>query len=86
MGALYNPLDGHLDPSGATNAYALAAKHYGAEIYRRTMVESLERRPDRTWTVVTNNGPIHTEHVINAGGLWAREVGRMVGLELPVPL
>ena len=59
-------------------------KMNAAEVYRHTMVESLEHRADGTWTVNTNKGTIHAEHVVNAGGLWAREVGRMVGIELPV--
>jgi len=84
VGALYDPLDGHGDPSGITNAYAKAARIQGAEIYRHTKVEELIKRQDGSWDVVTDQGTITTEHVVNAGGLWAREVGRMVGLELPV--
>ena len=44
----------------------------------------LQHRPDGTWDVVTEHGTIHADHVVNAGGLWARECGRMVGLELPI--
>ena len=84
VGALYDPLDGHGDPSGITQAYAKAARVQGAEVYRHTKVEDLVRRPQGGWDVVTNQGTITCEHVVNAGGLWAREVGRMVGLELPV--
>jgi len=83
-GALYNPDEGHLDPSGTTHAYAKAARVGGAEVYRHTKVEDLTQRPDATWDVITNKGNIHADHVVNAGGLWAREVGRMVGLELPL--
>ncbi|HXA68898.1 MAG TPA: FAD-dependent oxidoreductase [Stellaceae bacterium] len=83
-GALYDPIEGHVDPAGVTNAYAKAARIQGAEIYRFTRVTALEHRPDGSWTVITDKGNIHAEHVVNAGGLWAREVGRMVGLELPV--
>ena len=83
-GALYDPIEGHLDPSGTTHAYAKAAKVNGAEIYLRNKVEELVQRPDGGWDVITENGTIHAEHVVNAGGLWAREVGRMVGIELPV--
>ncbi|GIS89030.1 MAG: hypothetical protein CM1200mP18_17400 [Gammaproteobacteria bacterium] len=43
-----------------------------------------QQNQDGSWRVITEQGEIHTEHVVNAGGLWAREVGRMVGLELPV--
>ncbi|MDJ0685704.1 MAG: FAD-dependent oxidoreductase [Alphaproteobacteria bacterium] len=84
IGALYDPLDGHLDPSGTTHAYAKSARIGGAEIYLRNPVTDLQPRPDGSWDVVTEQGTIHAEHVVNAGGLWAREVGRMVGLELPV--
>ncbi|HUK09170.1 MAG TPA: FAD-dependent oxidoreductase [Stellaceae bacterium] len=83
-GALYDPIEGHVDPAGVTNAYAKAARVQGAEVYRFTRVTALEHRPDGSWTVITDRGNIHAEHVVNAGGLWAREVGRMVGLELPV--
>ncbi|MDF1749013.1 MAG: FAD-binding oxidoreductase, partial [Alphaproteobacteria bacterium] len=84
LGALWTPLHGHLDPSGTTHAYAKAAKLQGAEIYLRNRVTDLQQNPDGTWTVVTEQGTIQADHVVNAGGLWAREVGRMVGLELPV--
>lgn len=84
VGALYNPLEGHVDPNGVTNAYAKAARNKGAEVHRFTMVKALAPRTDGTWDVVTDKGTIHAEHVVNAGGLWAREVGRMVGLELPI--
>ncbi len=84
VGAMWDPIEGHVDPSGVTNAYAICARQAGAEIYRQTWVSGLEQRADSTWTVITDKGEIHAEHVVNAGGLWAREVGRMVGLELPV--
>ncbi len=83
-GALWNPMEGHLDPSGTTHAYAKAARANGAEIVLRNPVLGIERRPDGAWDVVTKNGTVRALHVVNAGGLWAREVGRMVGLELPV--
>ena len=47
-------------------------------------MSDLRQRPDGTWDVITDSGEIHAEHIVNAGGLWAREVGRMIGLELPV--
>ncbi|TPN91531.1 FAD-dependent oxidoreductase [Mesorhizobium sp. B1-1-5] len=84
VGAVRNKEDGHLDPSGVTHAYAKAARKLGAEVERFTKVEDIVRRPDGLWRVITNKGDIVAEHVVNAGGLWAREVGRMVGLELPV--
>ena len=84
IGALYDPLEGHVDPSGVTHAYAKAARLGGAEVYRFTRVTDLTPRSDGAWDVVTDKGTIRADHVVNAGGLWAREVGRMVGLELPI--
>ena len=84
IGALYDPNEGHLDPSGTTHAYAKAARLGGATIEIQTKVEKLEPRADGGWNVITNKGTIVAEHMVNAGGLWAREVGRMVGIELPV--
>lgn len=84
VGALYNNLEGHVDPTGVTNAYAIAARKAGADVHRFNRVIETMQRQDGTWDVVTEKGTVHADHVINAGGLWAREVGRMVGLELPV--
>ena len=84
LGGLYDPLDGHLDPSGTTHAYAKAARMAGAEIVTHCMVRETNPRPDGTWDVVTDTGTIHAEHVVNAAGLWAREVGAMAGCYLPL--
>ncbi|MFO1150912.1 MAG: FAD-dependent oxidoreductase [Alsobacter sp.] len=84
VGAMWDPLEGHLDPYGTTHAYAKSARLNGAEIVVRNRVLDVVQREDGTWSVVTEQGTIHAEHVVNAGGLWARECGRMVGLELPV--
>ena len=84
IGALYDPLDGHLDPSGTTHAYARAARMGGATIETHCMVKETNQRPDGTWDVVTDKGTVHAEHVVNAGGLWAREVGAMAGVYLPL--
>ena len=84
VGAMWDPVEGHLDPSGTTHAYAKAARIGGADIVLRNRVTDLTQTPDGTWSVVTELGTVQAEHVVNAGGLWAREVGRMVGLELPV--
>ncbi len=84
VGALYDPIEGHVDPWGVTNAYAKAATLQGATVEKHNRVVELLHRPDGSWDVVTEKGTIHAEHVVNAGGLWAREVGRMVGLELPI--
>ncbi len=84
LGGILDPIEGHIDPSGVTLAYAKSAQLGGAEIVKQTRVIDTRARPDGSWDVITNQGTVHAEHVVNAGGLWAREVGRMVGLELPV--
>jgi len=84
LGGLYDPLDGHLDPSGTTHAYARAAKMGGAEIVLHTKVIATTPRPDGTWDVVTDKGTIHAEHLVNAAGLWAREVAAMASCYLPL--
>ena len=84
LGALYDPLDGHLDPSGTTQAYARAARMAGAEIVLRNPVHETNPLADGTWQVVTENGTIIAEHVVNAAGLWAREVGALAGVYLPL--
>ncbi|MDP4892144.1 FAD-dependent oxidoreductase [Cypionkella sp.] len=83
VGALYDPLDGHLDPSGTTHAYAKAARMGGAEIVLHNRV--LETNPTAEgWEVVTEKGTVYCEHLVNAGGLWAREIGAMAGVYLPL--
>ncbi len=85
VGALYDEDEGSVDPYGVTHAYAICARNRGAEVYLDTWVTDLEQRADGTWDVITDRDhTIHAEHVVNAGGLWAREVGRMAGIELPV--
>ncbi len=84
VGAMWDPVEGHLDPSGTTHAYAKAARKLGAEIVLRNRVIELTQDADGTWNVVTEQGTVRCEHVVNCGGLWAREIGRMVGLELPL--
>jgi dimethylglycine dehydrogenase len=84
VGAMLDAADGNLDPEGTTHAYAKSARINGAEIYQGTRVTELQHRRDGSWDVITDKGSIHAEHVVNCGGLWAREVGRMAGIELPV--
>jgi dimethylglycine dehydrogenase len=84
IGALWRADGGHCDPSGTTHAYVKAAQQLGASVERFTRVLSLTPRPDGSWDVLTDKGTVHTEHVVNCAGLWAREVGHMVGIELPV--
>lgn len=82
--AMYEPLAGHVDPSGVTQAYAQGARNNGALIHRFTPVLETNPRADGGWEVVTPNGNIQSEAVVNVAGLWAREVARLAGLELPL--
>ena len=84
IGALHDPLDGHLDPSGTTMAYARAARLQGAEIHLRNRVLDLVANADGSWQVVSEEGTFTAEYVVNAAGLWAREVAAMAGVYLPL--
>lgn len=84
FGGLWSDREGHIDPSAVVHAYARAAKNRGAAIHEHTKVESLSQRADGMWEVHTDKGLVLAEHVVNAGGLWAKQVGRMAGVELPV--
>jgi len=84
IGALWRADGGHCDPSGTTHAYVKAAQQLGASVERFTRVVSLTPRRDGSWDILTDKGAIRAEHVVNCAGLWAREVGHMAGIELPV--
>ncbi|MCP9483048.1 FAD-dependent oxidoreductase [Shimia sp. CNT1-13L.2] len=81
---MWEPDGGNVDPSGVTNAYAVGARQRGAEINRFTPVIGTEQQPDGSWIVKTTKGDIHTEWVINAAGLWGREVAKLAGIEVPL--
>ncbi|MFA8443124.1 FAD-dependent oxidoreductase [Yoonia sp.] len=81
---MYEPDGGNVDPSGVTNAYAIGARQRGAEIYRFTPVTATVPQPDGSWIVETPKGNIKTEWVINAAGLWGREVAQLAGITLPL--
>ncbi|WP_372884134.1 FAD-dependent oxidoreductase [Shimia sp.] len=82
--ALWDDQDGDLDPSGATYAFAKAARVHGAQYFTHTPVTATRQRADGSWDVTTPKGVINAEHIVNCGGLWAREVGHMQGINLPV--
>jgi dimethylglycine dehydrogenase len=82
-GGLYDEHEGYMDPHGTTHAYVGAAKKRGAEVVLRNRVLELHALPDG-WSIVTEQGTITAQHVVNAAGLWARKVGQMVGVNLPV--
>ncbi|HXF85175.1 MAG TPA: FAD-dependent oxidoreductase [Anaerolineales bacterium] len=84
VGAAFTPNDGIIDPTGLTNALAIGAKNRGARIFTNTAVTAIRLKNGRVHEVVTDKGTIKTEVVVNAAGLWGREVGKMVGLSLPV--
>lgn len=81
---MWEPDGGNVDPSGVTAAYAAGARARGAEIHRFTPVTATEPQPDGTWIVRTPKGDIRTDWVINAAGLWGREVAALAGLTLPL--
>ncbi|MCV2888433.1 GcvT family protein [Ruegeria aquimaris] len=83
LGAMWADREGYIDTTGTVQAYATAARKRGAEYYEDTKVERLIQTADG-WQVVTDKGTITCEHVVNAAGLWAKQVGRMAGVELPV--
>lgn len=83
QGALFDPQEGTLDPNGVTRAYAVAAKRRGADVIEHVRVIDLAPTPDG-WRVGTERGTIEAEHVVNAGGLWARRIGRLVGADHPL--
>ncbi len=83
LGVCHILTDGYVDGSAVTHALAKGATDRGAKIYRQTRVTGIERDGDR-WRVETTEGEIRAEVVVNAAGQWARQVGRMVGLELPI--
>lgn len=84
FGGMYDAHEGHLDPYGTTVAYVTAARKRGAEVVLRNRVVELAPRPDGAWTVITEHGTIVADHVVNAAGLWAKQVGLMAGVDLPV--
>ena len=83
IGGLYDHQEGYLDPHGTTHAFAIAARNRGAKVILRNRVLELHPTSDG-WRLVTEKGEITAGHVVNAAGLWARRVGRMVGIDLPV--
>ena len=82
--ALWDDQDGDLDPSGATYAFAKAARVHGAQYFTRCGVTDMSQRADGSWDLTTPKGQINAEQIVNCGGLWAREVGHMSGVHLPV--
>ncbi len=84
IGALHTPADGHVDPSGVTNALAIGARQLGARIVQRCRATDIKPSTNGEWRVATQRGDIVCEHVVNAGGTYARQMGRWSGLQLPM--
>jgi dimethylglycine dehydrogenase len=80
----YTPGDGHTDPSSSTNAMAAGARKAGVEILRRNRVTGIKPRPSGEWEVMTEQGAIVAEHVVNAAGCFCDQVQQMVGQRLPI--
>ena len=84
QGALHTPADGHVDPSGVTQALAKGARQLGARIVRRCRATDITQLPSGEWRVDTQHGAIVCEHVVNAGGTYARQMGEWNDLQLPM--
>jgi dimethylglycine dehydrogenase len=84
LGGLWADREGYIDPSAVVHAYAKAARGRGADVIEQNRVLDLKFRSDGYWDVLTEQGTITAEHVVNAAGLWAKQVGRMAGVELPL--
>jgi len=83
IGALYTPDDGHVDPSGVTQALASGARMQGVKIIRRCQATNIQQQSNGEWKVSTELGDIICEHVVNAGGTYARQMGEWSGLQIP---
>jgi dimethylglycine dehydrogenase len=81
---LFDPTSGHVDPSGVTQAFAAGARLHGAEIVRQCAVLETNARADGSWEVVTEQGTVTAERIVNAAGLWAREVAALADVYLPL--
>ena len=84
IGAIQHPDDGYIQPADLTQALARGARNRGAEINRHTTVTGIERLPNGEWKVLTDKGDVTCEHVVSATGNFARQTGRMVGIDVPV--
>ncbi len=84
LGAAFLPTDGYIDPSQLTFALIDGARRRGAEICEDTRVTGIEVGDGRVKRVITDRGDIETELVVNAGGMFAPEIGRMVGVNVPL--
>ena len=84
LACLWEEDGGHVDPASATQAFAQAARNIGVDIYRQTPVIRTTRPCGGPWLIGTNKGEIKADYIVNAAGLWGREVGKLAGIELPL--
>lgn len=84
LGAAWTPTDGYVDPTSVTLAMAEGARALGASIERQTPVTELRQAGAGAWEVVTERGTVQAEIVVNAAGIWGRDVGRLAGIDLPI--
>ena len=84
QGALHTPDDGHVDPTNVTMAMAAGARQKGVQIIRQCRATNITQQPNGEWRVDTELGSITCEHVVNAGGTYARQMGEWSGLQLPM--
>jgi dimethylglycine dehydrogenase len=83
LGALYHPHDGHIAPADLTMALRKGARAGGAEISEHTEVTAVARTPSGEWRLTTNQGDITAQHVVCATGNYARQTGRLFGIDVP---
>jgi dimethylglycine dehydrogenase len=84
LAAAHLPTDGHIDPTSLTNALAAGAREAGAEIRRHTRVTALEQRAGGGWRIATTRGVVEADIVVNAAGQWARDLGSLNGVDIPI--
>ncbi len=84
IGALHTPDDGHVDPTNVTMAMAAGARQKGARIIRHCRATNITQNATGEWVIETEQGTITCEHVVNAGGTYARQMGEWSGLQLPM--
>lgn len=84
IGGAWTPTDGYVDPTSVTLAMARGARDLGAEVQVGTTVRELRPRPGGEWDVLTDRGTVRAGIVVNAAGIWGREIGKLAGVELPI--
>jgi sarcosine dehydrogenase len=84
IGAAFMPSDGQADPSGLTMALAKGAMNQGAAVEQKTLVTGFQIKDNRIQAVATDRGTVRCETIVNAAGMWGRDIGRMMGVNIPL--